>query len=286
MLVMHHARGLIQHLPAAFPRHESQIRVFQIKRREQFIESAQLEKLPPVECARAPAAIKAREEAIDGGIFAMAHAQPAILPPAFGQARFFAALRFVAEENLAGDGEDRVIREAREQRREEVRLHAHIGVEQHDDIVLRRAKPGIRTAAEAQVFRQAPARAPPGNSFASNPRCHRVEPLSTTTISLPGCRGDRGNPGRQKSLQQIPAIPVGNHERCGSRLRPRVRRVSGGGRRSATPDRSPPAPRRPSGEEMASRINSGRARIKRASEAPSFRLSAAGDRPATISGPR
>jgi hypothetical protein len=51
MLVIDHARGLIQHRPPALPRHVSEVGVFQIKRRQQFVEPAQLQKFPPVERA-------------------------------------------------------------------------------------------------------------------------------------------------------------------------------------------------------------------------------------------
>ena len=88
----------------------------------------------------------------------MAHAQRAILPPALSQAGFFAALRRVAEEDLAGDGEHRFVGEAGEQRREEIRLDAHVAVQQHDDIVLRGAESGVRAAAEAEVFGSASTR--------------------------------------------------------------------------------------------------------------------------------
>ena len=94
MLVMHHAGGLIEHLPAALPGQKTQVGVFQIERRQQFVEAAQLEKLPPVERARAATAVKAWKQAIDRRVLAMAHAQTAVLPPALGQSRFL-ALRLV-----------------------------------------------------------------------------------------------------------------------------------------------------------------------------------------------
>src|ERR1035441_7341278 len=73
VLVPDDAGWLIEHLPAALPREEAEIGVFQIEGREQLVEPAQLEKLPPVERARPAAPVEAREEAVDLRVFAMAH---------------------------------------------------------------------------------------------------------------------------------------------------------------------------------------------------------------------
>ena len=50
----------------------------------------------------------------------------------------------------------------------------------------RGAKSGVRAAAEAQIAGQAPAASPAETRRARIRRCHPSEPLSTTTISLPG----------------------------------------------------------------------------------------------------
>ena len=71
-----------------------------------------------------------------------------------GQAGLFAAFRGIAEEDLAGDGEDGFIGEAIKERREKIGLDPHVAVQQHYDIVFRGAKSGIRTAAEAEILRQ------------------------------------------------------------------------------------------------------------------------------------
>ena len=106
VFVMHDAGGLVENFPAALPGHEAEVGVFQIEGREQFVEAAELQKFAAVERAGSAAAVEAREERVDGAVFAMADAQHAILPPAFGEAGFFAAFGWIAEENLAGDGED------------------------------------------------------------------------------------------------------------------------------------------------------------------------------------
>ena len=78
--------------------------------------------------------------------------QPAILPPCLRQPGLFAALGFVAQEDLAGDGEDAVIGEAVEQRLQKIRLHPHVAVQQHHDVVLRGTEARVRAAAEAQIL--------------------------------------------------------------------------------------------------------------------------------------
>ncbi len=65
MFVKHHARGLIQVLPASLPRHVAEVGVFQIERREQFVEAPQLQKLSPVKSAGAASSIGARIQVAD-----------------------------------------------------------------------------------------------------------------------------------------------------------------------------------------------------------------------------
>ena len=80
----------------------------------------------------------------------MTDLEHAILPPAKSEAGLFATPLRITQKDLAGNGEHLIISEAREQRGEKVRRHTHVTVEQHDDIVLRSPKPGIRTAAESR----------------------------------------------------------------------------------------------------------------------------------------
>ena len=107
-----------------------------------------------VEGAGAAAAVEAGKQIADRGVDAVAHAQAAVLPPALRQAGLFAHLGRVAEEDLAGDRENFGIAEAFEQRRQEIRRHPHVAVQQHHDVVPGGAEPGVRSAAEAQVLRQ------------------------------------------------------------------------------------------------------------------------------------
>src|SRR5215469_18580354 len=86
MLVINDTRRLVEHLPAALPGQITQVRVFQIERLEQFVEAAELEKLPAVEGARSAAAIEARIQFANRGFLAMAYFQGALQPPAFRQA--------------------------------------------------------------------------------------------------------------------------------------------------------------------------------------------------------
>src|SRR5258708_5855379 len=62
VLVEHHAARLVQHLPSALPGHEAEVRVLQIERLQQRIESAQLQKLAPIERTASAAAVEAREK--------------------------------------------------------------------------------------------------------------------------------------------------------------------------------------------------------------------------------
>src|SRR6476661_4692294 len=63
VLVINNAARFIQHLPSAFPCHEPEVRVFQVERREQRIESAELEEFTPVESARSTPSVEARKKA-------------------------------------------------------------------------------------------------------------------------------------------------------------------------------------------------------------------------------
>src|SRR5579862_7499484 len=146
MLVINDALGLIQYFPAALPGLVTEIGVFEIKRAKQLVESAEREELSAVESAGTSAAIEAGKSFRDRRVYAMPHAQAAILPPALRQPGLFPKLGGVAEKNLTGNGKDFFVREAREKRREKIRLHAHVAVEQHDDVVSRRAEACIRAA--------------------------------------------------------------------------------------------------------------------------------------------
>ena len=92
MLVIHHARRLVQNFPSAFPGEISEVRVFQVKRRQQRVEPTQLEKLPPVKCARSSATVEARVWLLKGGFDPVTDAQRALLPPALGKPGFFTLL--------------------------------------------------------------------------------------------------------------------------------------------------------------------------------------------------
>src|ERR1019366_9874291 len=106
------------------------------------------------EGAGAAAAVKTGEEIVDGGVDAMPHAQPAILPPALREAGLLANFVRIPKEDLAGDGEDQGVAEALKQRSQKAGVHAHVVVEQHHDFVPGGANTRIGTTAEAQVARK------------------------------------------------------------------------------------------------------------------------------------
>ena len=60
----------------------------------------------------------------------------------------------IAEENLTGYGEHVGIVEPFQQRLQKIGRYPHVAVQQHHDLVLGRAESGVRSAAEAQIFRQ------------------------------------------------------------------------------------------------------------------------------------
>ena len=188
MLVEHHAARLVQHLPPALPRHVAQVGVFQVEGLQQLVESAELEKLATVEGATSAAAVEAGKEVVDCVVDAMAHAQAAVLPPALRQAGLFADFGRIGEEDLAGYREDFGIAEAFQQRRQEVRSHSHVAVQQHHDVVLRRAEAGIRSAAEAQVLRQREHGHIGKRRRAENRRCHRSTRCPPPGSRSPDCR--------------------------------------------------------------------------------------------------
>ena len=84
VFVINDAGGLVEHLPAPLPCEVAEIRILEIKWREQLVKSAQLEEFAAVECARTSATIERGIGGLDGGVNPMPHPQAALLPPAFG----------------------------------------------------------------------------------------------------------------------------------------------------------------------------------------------------------
>src|SRR5579864_124876 len=111
VFVIHHAGRLVENFPASFPGEIAQVRVFQIKRFEQLVKPAQLQKLLAVERAGAAAAVETGIELTDFGLDAMPYAESSLQPPALRQAGFFARLVGIGKEDLAGDGEGFIVGE-------------------------------------------------------------------------------------------------------------------------------------------------------------------------------
>src|ERR1039457_2658305 len=154
VLVEYHAAGLVEDLPAALPCHVAEVGVFQVERCQQLVESAKFEELRAVEGATSAAAVEAGEEVVDSIVDSVTHVQAAVLPPALGEAALLAEPVWVAEEDLAGDGEDFAVAEAFQQGRQEIGSHAHVAIQQDDDIVPGGAEAGVGATAEAQVLWQ------------------------------------------------------------------------------------------------------------------------------------
>ncbi len=205
MLVVHDARRLIHDLPATFPRQITEIRVFQVKRGEQRIESTQFQKLAPVEGTRSAASVKAGIQLLDRRFDPMPHAKAALLPPALSQPRFFTQLARVGEEDLAGDRKHVFVGESIQQRLQEIAFHAHVAVEQNNHVIARMLKSGIRATAESKIFfeRDQPDRRETLDTRI--PRCRRWTPSSTTITSLRGqCCAAATTAGRYFSSRSRP----------------------------------------------------------------------------------
>src|SRR5580698_6468772 len=86
MLVIDDAGRLIHRFPAAFPGEVAEVGVFEIEGREDFVESAELEKFTSIECAGTTAAIGAGIEIPNLFVGAMANAERTLLPPRFSEA--------------------------------------------------------------------------------------------------------------------------------------------------------------------------------------------------------
>src|SRR6266571_520526 len=78
VLVIDLAVRLVEHFPTALPGHVAQIRIFEIKRSEQRIEAAQLQKFAAIEGAGSAATIKTGIEVCDSGVDAVPHTQRAV----------------------------------------------------------------------------------------------------------------------------------------------------------------------------------------------------------------
>src|SRR5277367_1563077 len=89
MLVIHNARGLIEILPPAFPGHETKIGIFEVKGRQERVESAELEKFSAVKGAGAAATVEAWVKSGDVRIDSMANPQTTVLPPSFRESSLF-----------------------------------------------------------------------------------------------------------------------------------------------------------------------------------------------------
>ncbi len=79
----------------------------------------------------------------------MTNAQAPVFPPALRESSLLAHLGRIGEIDLASYRENLFVAERLEQRLEKIRLHAHVAVEQYNDVVARRAKAGVGASAEA-----------------------------------------------------------------------------------------------------------------------------------------
>ena len=140
----------------------------------------------------------------------MAHRQTPIAPTGLCESGFLALLGRIGEEDLRRHREDPRVAEAFEERREKVRLHAHIVVEQDDDIMTRRAKAGVRPAPKADVgFKRQNAH------FRELPLEHFTRAVGRAIIDdqnfVPRVVPESRNQGRQIAFQMLAAVPGRDH---------------------------------------------------------------------------
>ena len=226
VFVVDHAARLVEHFPAALPRHIAQVGIFEVKGRIQFVETAERKEFAPVERARSTAAVEAGKQPGDRRVGAMTHAQCAVLPPALREAGLLADLAGIREKDLAGDGEHGRVGEAFEQRREKTRLHAHVVIEEHNDIVLRLTEARVRAATEAEV----PLQGHQSDLREMGPHISRAV-IGRSVIDdddlIGRVAGQRGDDGGQIAFQQVAPVPVRDHDAGRRGGRRRLRRIGG-----------------------------------------------------------
>ena len=197
-----------------------------------------------IERARSAAAVETRIRAVDGRLDAMPHPQASLVPPAFGEPGFFAQLGWIGKMNLAGDREHLFVREAIEKGREKIALHAHVAVEQDDDVVARMLESAIRSAAEAEIFVERDQADLGKRSEARTPRCHPWNRCRPRSLPLPGAvrprrsrMGDIFRAGRGRSSWESRCWPrrVSGCVSAGSGLRGRKRADRDRSRRARAP---------------------------------------------------
>ena len=93
------------------------------------VKGAEFEEFVAIEGTGSASAVEARIGAGYLFIDAVPYAQPAVFPPTLGKPRFFADFGGIAEEDLAGHGEDVRIGKAIEQWLEKAGFHSHVAIE-------------------------------------------------------------------------------------------------------------------------------------------------------------
>src|ERR1035438_9628982 len=140
----------------------------------------------------------------------MPHFQAAILPPALRQSCLFAQLSRIAEENLARDGEHALVAETFDERRQEIRRHLHIAVQQHDDVVPGGAESGIRAAAKTEIPLERQhlhvRKRPPHELGAAIRR-----PIVDHDDLVFRIVGQGGDYRREVALEEVAPVPVGDY---------------------------------------------------------------------------
>src|SRR5262249_19148757 len=159
--------------------------------------------------------------------------EPAVEPESFGEARLFALLVGIAEKNLRRNRKDAWMMKPLQQRLEKARLHPHIAVEQDDNVVARRSNAGVGASAEAQISLELQHPYVREMLFEEGGAAIGGGVVDDDNFVL-GVSSQRRPHRRQILLEQLPPIPVRDHNAGCSRGRLLVR----------WPDPAPPHQRR------------------------------------------
>ena len=151
----------------------------------------------------------------------MPDTQRSVLPPGLRQASLFTQLIGVAKKDLARHREYGFVGEPFQERREKLTIHAHVAIEQHDDVILGGAKASVRSSAKSQVAvkRQY---SHGREMFAQEFRAAVFRAIVYNDNLVLGIAGQGFHDGRDVLFQKIAAIPIGNHNTCRTVVGPLV----------------------------------------------------------------
>ena len=167
----------------------------------------------------------------------MADPQSTLQPPAFGEAGLLTQLLIVRHEDLAGHREDLVVREAFKKGCEKPGVHAHVAVQEDNDLVSRCLEALVGSGPKSEIAIQG------HHANAGVVPPHEIHaivlgPVVDHNHFAPRMVGNRRDHRRQILFEQVAPVPVGNDNARRSSGGPLVRgRLSGECQRNQISDR-------------------------------------------------